>query len=118
MPSPADTPANHNRDDVADVAVLRELRVRLDDVIESLTPQDAAQLERLLQADAWQQPALLRPGGRVNDVLTVLRDVHRFETDDGRVPGGTTEQLSAHVLARVAAAGTVRDTDPLDDAGA
>jgi hypothetical protein len=108
MTSPADRPPRHDWHDSVNVALLSELRVRLDEVIESLTPEDAAQLERLLRTDSWQQPALLRPGGRTNDVLTVLRDVHRFETDDGRIPDGTTEQLSAHVLARVTA----------DDAGA
>jgi hypothetical protein len=117
MQNPGD-PGRHDAHDPIDVALLSELRVRLDDVIESLTPEDAAPLERLLRTDSWQQPARLRPGGRVNDVLTVLRDVHRFETDDGRVPGGTTELLIAHVRARVTTPGTIRDIDPLEESGA
>ena len=102
MQKPVGPPVRHDPHDSANVALLSELRVRLDDVIESLAPEDAAQLERLLRADAWQHPTSLRPGRRVNDVLTVLRDVHRFETDDHRIPDGTIELLSAHVLARVA----------------
>jgi len=93
-------------------------RHRLDDLVESLTSEDVAQLRLLKQADGWP-PEIESPTDRVEHVLLLLEEARRAELDEHEIPHGTTATMRAHLLARIASPPEeIREVDPLHDASA
>lgn len=93
-------------------------RHRLDDLIESLTSGDLAQIRLLKLTDGWP-PEIENPTDRVEHVLLLLEEARRAELDEHDIAHGTIATLRAHLLARITSPPEeFREIDPLRDAGA